>query len=144
MHTSKNGSYSLNKVNVYGFMCTISFYKVTIYFYSLLFLCWGRKNCEMEKNSLTMVFHRRSPIVEISVVVELHHFKVHPHIQENIWVRKWADVEESSLFCSLDRHITSSGCSWLDKKTIEIVVNQSIKLKLYNICQTSKCSSESD
>lgn len=66
----------------------------------------SKYNLKKKKRSLTVILHRDRPVVEAGVGVALHHIKVCFHIQENIHARKWADVEEGSLYCSLNRHVT--------------------------------------
>ncbi len=72
-----------------------------IYFHC--FFCWVSI---IKIKCLTMVLHIHVAFVEAGVVAVLHYFKVNFNKQVNMPVRKWADVEESSLFCSLNRHVT--------------------------------------
>lgn len=58
--------------------------------------------------SLTVVFHTDVAAVDSGVVVALHHLEVYIHICDNIQIRKWADVEPCSFFCSLGQQFTSS------------------------------------
>lgn len=58
---------------------------------------------------LTLVFHADIAFVEGGVSAGLHHLNVRDGEREDVRFREGADVEESSLLCSLDGHVAALG-----------------------------------
>lgn len=64
---------------------------------------------DLRRTFLTVIFHTESPWVQVRAGAALHNLQLHFHVQQNVHGRKWADVEERSLFGRLHKQFTPFG-----------------------------------